>query len=243
MKLQLKITSVVACLITVLYPSSLFAKPTFSTKADLNGDGKVESISLSQSRKNDGNFTLKIGDSAVTGKLHDMVEDMRVVDIDKKDQFKEIAVYTSGPSDDFAYALFWYDGKHIHKVAQIGGSLTFQGNGIVINRNFVGFWVAVDKYVLNSKTRTLNLVPQEFYYVGENAKVIKSFPIYMEKKSSTVLAQLRPDSKLVILLTYPSARSNDIFDEWYLIKTESGLLGWARLGSFYELVSGLNWAD
>ncbi len=209
-------------------------------KTDLNGDGKVEEISISGITEI-GNFILKIDNVSIKGELGDEVDGFIIVDIDTKDQYKEIAVHTPGPSDDDEYLIYWYDGKSIKEMGKLMRWPKFPGNGIVLVDNWMGFWQKRDKYVLDNKTRTLYLVPQEFYYVGIEATVKESFPIYKTRTGSEVVANLKPGSKIFILVCDTSP--DDYDSHWYLIKSETGLVGWAALKSFTGKVEGLPWAD
>ena len=192
--------------------------PVTSAQADLNGDGKKEKISLQI--KEDGPFVLQIAKASVKGRLSYDVEGFQLVDIDKKDKYVEVAVYTPGPSDDDEYLIYWYDGKAIKEMGHLERWPTFTGNGVVYVDDWKGFWKSTDKYVLDQKTRTLKRVPQEFYYVGLETTVGASIPIYETRKSSAVVANLQPKSKALILL-YSQ-------DGYYLIKSVTGLVGWVK---------------
>jgi hypothetical protein len=84
-------------------------------------------------------------------------------------------------------------------------------------------------------------VPQEFFYVGVEAFVKKSFPVYQTRAGKKQVAYLKSISNILLLLCDPSPKK--FFDHWYLIKSYTGLIGWAKLGSFQEKVEGLMWAD
>lgn len=183
-------------------------------KVDLNGDGKVEDISISEITEW-GDFVLKVDKVSIKGKLSDEADGFVIVDIDTADKYKEIAVHTPGPSDDDEYLIYWYDGKSIKEMGRLSRWPEFLGNGIILVNDWMGFWAKRDKYVLNKKTRTLRLVPQELYYVGIEAKVKESFPIYKTRQSSEIVANLKPKSKILILVCAPSAQDHSSFQ--YLI--------------------------
>lgn len=222
-----------------------------SAKVDLNGDGKTEEISISGVTES-GDFVLSVGRVSIKGTLTAGEADgFTIVDIDTTDEYKEIAVHTPGPSDDDEYLIYWYDGKLIKEVGRLSRWPKFFGDGIVHVGDWMGFWSKREKYVLDKKTRILQLVPQELYYVGIEAKVRGSFPIYKTRGDSTIVANLKPPSKVLILLCDPSPTSkgetddyfDDYFCDWYLIKSETGIVGWARLKTFYRRLEGLVWAD
>ncbi len=239
-----------AFVIGLFFIISLGSTLDFLTEAqvDLNGDGKSEKISISEITEL-GGFVLKVDKISVRGKTSaedEKVDGFIIVDIDTTDRYKEIAVHTPGPSDDDEYLIFWYDGKLIREMGRLSRWPDFPGNGIVLVKDWMGFWSKTDKYLLNKKTRTLQLVPQELYYVGIEARIKETFPIYKSREGSDIVANLKPGSKIFILVCDPSPQGLINFARWwYLIKSETGLVGWTRLGSdtIRGKVEGLPWAD
>lgn len=214
------------------------------TQEDLNNDGKLDKISISMV-KGTSKFTLTVNQTKVTGFLGNSPDDadfepdgFYIVDIDNSDNYKEIAVHSSGPSDDHVYLIYYYDGKSLQKMGKLYGVPAFSGNGIVLVENWGGFWLKKDKYVVEKDTRKLKKVPQEFYYVGVVGKVKESFPIYFSRQSNAVVANLQPGSEATILLSDGKEGPK----EWYLIKSVTGLIGWARMDALKHL-DGLPWAD
>jgi len=227
----------------LLIPLKSFSAYKFvkSAEVDLNGDNKTEKILLTDTTEL-GDFKLKIGEYSVTGKLEEGEPDgFIVVDIDKNDKSKEIAVHTPGPSDDDEYIIYGYSGHSIDTMGNLARWPTFFGNGIIHVKSWMGFWSKTEKYVLHKGTRSLKRVSQEFYSVGIEVIVKDSFPIYKTRKGKQLVAYLKPISNINILVCDPS--SEDYSSHWYLIKSSPGLIGWAKLGSFSRKVEGLMWAD
>ncbi len=209
---------------------------------DLNGDGLKEKISLHKVGDS-GRFTLKIGRHQISGKLGDEVYGFAILDIKKADKYLEVAVYTPHNSGDGGeYMIFWYNGRKIAKVGDLSIWPTFKGNGIVYVKDWMGFWSRTTKYVLNRNSRTLRLVPQAFYYVGINVKVGKSFPLYKKTRirRSEIVANLRANSEITILVCDCPVQNKGYNSEWYLIKSVTGLVGWTNS---MENVIGLPYAD
>lgn len=209
-------------------------------KVDLDGNNCSESISISD-LTDDGGFVLKVNDVSVKGKLSDKVDGFVIVDIDKNDKYKEIAVHTPGPSDDDEYQIYWYDGKSLKNMGKLSRWPKFLGDGTVLVGDWMGFWVKSEKYILNQRKRTLQLLPQEFYFVNVKAKVKDKFPIYKTKNGREVVEEVKPNDNILILLCDLSSKSYR--DQNYLIKTQTNLCGWAKLESFQDKVEGLPWAD
>ena len=87
--------------------------------------------------------------------------------------------------------------------------------------------------------RTLRRVTQELYHVGAEATVRESFPIYHSRNHSGIVARVQPGSKVLLLACDPSPECktpkgevDDYYCDWYLIRSVTGLTGWARLRSF-----------
>jgi len=221
-----------------------------SAKVDLNGDGTAEEISVSAIPDSYGGFVLNVDKFSIKGKLWDNIDGFAIVDVDTSDEYKEIAVHTPGPSDDDGYFIYWYDGKSIKEMGRLWRWPKFFGNGIVLVEDWIGtFWSKIDKYVLNKETRTLRLIPQELYYVGIETSVIEGFPIYRAKGDSTIITNLKPQSKVMVVLYDPPSQhckekphNDECFSDWYVIKSEEGIIGWARFASFRNKLY-LPWAD
>ena len=218
-----------------------------STKVDLNGDGKKENISIKNINPlsylpSEDNFVLIVDDELITGNLAEGSPDgFVIVDIYKGDKYKEIVVHAPGESDDDEFLLYSYDGESLKNMGKPYDWPTFYGNGIVLNDKNVDFWSMREKYVLEKKTRTLKLVPQEFYYVGIKGKTTKSFPLYRTKKRKHIVANLKPHSEILILLCKPSL---EIKDYAYLIKSTTGLVGWTTHKALWDNhVEGLPYGD
>jgi hypothetical protein len=202
-----------------------------SAKVDLNGDGIKEIIAVSQVKSSNPQdiekFILKINNTSVEDAFEfgESFDGFAIVDIDKGDKYKEVAVHSPGPSDDDQYLIFWYDGSSIKKVGSVARWPRFAGNGIVYVNGWVSFWQNTDKYIL-TKQRTLQLVPQPLHYVGMKCKVKTGFPIYASQNSKSIIANLRTGSQIFVVLADISGMENG--NTRYMIRSESNLLGWAK---------------
>lgn len=250
--------STIFLLLMFNFHNQLFASDAFcpsskyvtSAEVDLNGDEKIDKVTISlpdipeeEWSLETGDFELKVNDASIKGKLGYTVDGFVIVDIDKNDKFKEIAVHTGGESSDDEYLIYWYDGKSLRKMNWIARWPVFPGNGIVYVDNWMGFWSKRERYVLDRKKRVLKLVPQELYYIGQKVKVKKSFPLMQKRKGEKVLARLRLQSEILIIACAHIYSGAKYSENWYLIKSSTGLLGWARLKSFRYKVEGLPLAD
>jgi len=182
-----------------------------------------------------------INDKFIQDKLDYSIDGFQIIDIDVNDKYLEVAVHTSGPSNDDEYLIYWYDGLNIIRIAYLERWPTFIGNGIVYVDDWEGFWTKRDKYVLNKAGRTLDYVPQFAYYIGIMIRVENSFSIYrdIDLKDQVALLSKYSDIELLLCKTI-----NGEWDDYlYLIKSESGLLGWAKADVIFKNSTGIHWAD
>lgn len=208
-------------------------------EVDLNGDGKSEKITFDLNPKTH-KFVITLAGSSQSGEYEDPPKGFAIVDIDQNDKYKEIVVMCPGSSDANVHYIFAYDGNNLNKIGQFTRFVEFPGHGMVRVEDHGGFWAVRDKYVLDKSNHTLKKVPQEFYYVGVPATVKKSFPLYATRDGKTVVANVRPGSQVLILLCAPFQEEKG--PEWYLLKSETGLIGWAKEKIFQEHLDGIPWA-
>ena len=218
-------------------------KYELSEEADLNGDNILEFIKLSTNDNMD--TRLSIGDSTIET-IADEVLYLHIIDIDKGDNYKEVDVHTPGPSDDDIHDIYWFDGQNINRVGSLIRWPDFPGNGVVYVDDWMGFWARTDKYVLNPQTHVLECILQELYYVNYEIFVKESFPIVKSPTDKTVIANLKPGSRAKILACdFPTERKDVFYDyeeRWYLIKSESGICGWAQEKTI-RFKASLHYAD
>lgn len=165
------------------------------------------------------------------------------------DRPTEVLAATAMADGDFQTCfLYAYVDGRLKKLGAVHGQgdITFPGNGSLVARGWMGFWMKTEKYVFG-KNLELSKVAQEFYSVDVEGTVLKSFPVYQTRKGDAVLANTREGSKFKILLWDPASRKpdpeNDNMDnDWYLIRTETGFTGWVRGASLQYEQAELPWA-
>ena len=206
--------------------------------ADLNGDGKADTIKLTpQHVRGTGDFTLTVNGVSIKEDVgYGGAAGFRIVDIDENDKYREVAVHTDGPSDDPADMCFWYDGKKLRRTGPVmRGVPEFLGHGIVLARDWCSWGYTTEKYVLTAK-HELKRVPQEFYWLGVEGTAQKSFPIYSARDGDRVQANVRRGSKVLLVLRAGQYDGKTGKPQWplktehgqWLLKTEHGQLGWVR---------------
>jgi len=213
----------------------------FSTVIDLNSDNKTEIVKV-ENTKNPFEFRLLIGKEEVLGKFNDGdLDGFKVIDINTHDDYKEIAVHTAGSSSDDEYMIYWYNGQEIIFMDHLSRWPTFNGNGIVYVDGWTGFWTQRDKYVLDDTERKLRPIEQFAYYVDITVNVKIPFEIFKETDLINKVALLSKGSEIVLILCDRSNRN--YIDHRYLIKSKSGLLGWASFKTIEHNTEGIQTAD
>ncbi|MBZ4417598.1 VCBS repeat-containing protein [Myxococcus sp. RHSTA-1-4] len=208
--------------------------PVKSASVDLNGDGKPEALSLEWDEGKD-QFVLKAGNATLRGKTDgNEPAGFTVVDIDSGDKRKEVAVHTGETDQDKQEHLFAFDGKGLKALGSVPALTEARGNGIILSDSWQGFWNRRVKYVLDARAGKVTEVPQEMYAVGVEATVKVSFPLARSRTEKTPVATLAQGSRIQVLAAAPVGRGY-----LFLVKSSTGLLGWADEKSLVEKTEGL----
>jgi hypothetical protein len=230
-------------------------KATQSQNVDLDGDGVLETISMEYTESwDDFGFTLHINDLSVGQELGPMLNGFELVDIDTRDNYREIVITTPGESDDYESLVYAFYDSRIIEVAHIYGLVEFDGSGDMYADSWMGFWTRTDKFRLNPDTHRLDQVPQDLYpvrdfwndseNVGLECVVIEAFPIFSFRYSADMLEYVDVGSDIEIIgWSRDPSHGTDWSYDWFLILTETGLFGWVQHQDFVYKVDGIHWAD
>jgi hypothetical protein len=226
--------------------------------ADLNGDGVEETITL-EYMPDVGDYILTDGIANVEGHLEPYLLGMELVDIDTSDNQMESSVDTAGPSDDYESVYYTLINDRVQYIGHVYGYAHEQGNGDIYADAWMGFWSRTDIYRLDPSNITIEPVEQDMQtvkgygdgeQVGVECTVTEPFPIYSYRDSDVVLANLEDGSGVTIIAchlsdpVFPTEDTyHDIHADWYMLRSEAGITGWAQLASFWDKVDGLMWAD
>lgn len=217
-----------------------------SLVADLNGDGKKETISADFA----GDVCIiKMNDKSLRVDGSSFLPKIYLVDINKKDKIKEIAISEEGPSGDYKTYFFAFDGN-IKEMGEIQGyyegqkhkknrAIRINGDNIVhgISRGtYFQTWFFYDVYDL-TEIHTLAQRPQELYKaVWTNELTAKTEIKCFGNDKRTVRAVLHKGEKVVFIGSDEKT--------YCLIKLNNGKYYWIK-GDIYgtELFDGANNAD
>jgi hypothetical protein len=236
----------------------IFALNIFSStgdttlKIDLNFDGKEETVKLFH-KDEAQEFTFRINNAEIKGKFdYAFGSDIRVIDINRNDNLREVIVLGYGPSDQNDMYFYQYvEGKIIevgHLPSNFG--VDTDGSGRLTEYGWMGFWTIKLKYDFDSKKKTLTKIDEEFYEVNQECEVKNPFKLLSKREDgSPVAVELKKGTKLTVVKAdispkckYADGSDDDFSCDWYLFKTADGKQGWVRLKDFQENVDGLIWA-
>ncbi len=251
--ISISLTFILLFVCTNVFSSALNVSGKDTTfKASLETGKSAETISCSF---NDSTlaFTLKIGNASVSGVFTDAFDiELRVLEIDKDDNYKQLVVMGLGPDDD--NNCFFYEFAEGKIIAcghiEYTTGLKADGDKILKSDSWMGFWTLTKDYYFDANSRTLVNKPKDYYTLDVNAKVTKQIKL-LENRSdnSSVSGTLKPGAKIRLIKAdiSPTCKDSDGNDEsylchWYYIKAGDGTEGWCRLRNIQENVEGLPWA-
>lgn len=206
--------------------SEISSDPVFE---DLNGDGKNERIEINI-LDNDGdysNFILKIGKAMINGRHSYNVQGFKVVDIDKGDLQKEVAVYTPNANGPDEYIIFKYDGNSIKQIGATHSTTTFNGDGTVDVEIYMAFYDKKDSFRYDRDKDELVWIEKKEYDLLVEAKVTEDFVISGATLKSGQNVKI---TKAVIRdnCDKTGPYSWELCDEFYIV-SDDGVEGWVTL--------------
>ncbi|QQR44602.1 hypothetical protein JKA73_00130 [Myxococcus xanthus] len=241
MKTNASVLAVMTCsLLTAPLAIADDTAPVKSASVDLNGDGTPEAVSI-QFDEPKNEFILKAGSATIRGPGDDNEPaGVFIVDLDSRDKRKELVVRTGQTDYDQRSYIYGFDGKALKLLGTVPALTEAKGNGIILSDSWQGFWNRRDKYAVDAKTGKVSEVPQDLYAVGVEATVKQSFPLARSRTDKSAVATLAQGSKIQVLAAAPSGRKGE--DYLYLVKSSTGLLGWATAKDLTGKTDGLPFA-
>ena len=204
---------------------------------DLNGDGISDVINLVVHNE-DGdfsNFVLMINEQDIKGKHSYNVDKFIVIDLDKSDKQKEVAVHTPNPNGPDEYIIYKYDGTQITEIGRTHSTTTFNGDGTLDVVTYMPFWDRLDVYVYDRQTDEITWQPKEYYTLDIDCKVLEEMPVFLTINSRGFSEKLKKGQTIKIIKAIHKPDCNEtgayawgMCDEFQYV-TESGSEGWATM--------------
>jgi actin-related protein len=235
----------------LIYPKNTHPKTFKKEKValiDLDGDGIKDSITFNTEYRN---YQLTINDITINGRGDSIIDSFAVVDIDNRDNIKEIVISDLGPSDDDQSTFFYYTGTEIKQIGKTYSlfyrGITFDGWGGLIIRtrgDFLQTWFFDIPYRLSSD-HLLEKIPDQIYKTGCSLFLKQPLKVYNDRDEKSNFVILEPTTTIMITGT-----DNE---KWCSVKTLDGIKGWFFVEKYYfingtgveayNIFDGLSYAD
>lgn len=214
--------------------------------ADLDSDGKHETVSLSTSGT--GYFQrywLKVGTKVFSDEFFGMdgVPKVKIIRIDTSEKLNQILVSTSGPVG-CSYVILGFNQSKVSRLLEHANDCEeprIRGNGVE-TFNWEGFWYRRDHYILDSSGTKLIAVNQTVYPVrllsnktsATAAFGIASQPIKLQPADCKVTTISQGERVSVHRYDRPNKR--------YFLQGKGNKCGWIPETDLSPMVDGLPWA-
>ena len=212
---------------------------------DLDGDGVTEVIEFFMEAKHSSSasfiddFTIVVNGDSTSHFSEVPTGEIICVDIDSLDNFMELAVSESGPSDDPAVFFFRYIGGELVELGKLPGRLNATRAGMVVDGSgevqahcrghLLHTWFYACKFRLNAGNG-FDLVREDFYPMGANLELREQLSLVSAPGGLNLSAVLPPGAKLTIV------GSDDV--RWCLVESEGSSQGWFELVDSGTLADG-----
>ncbi|MFA7244899.1 MAG: SH3 domain-containing protein [Candidatus Magasanikbacteria bacterium] len=241
------------------YNNYLESKPLESNQyrekaEDLNGDGKKENISIEFKQINYSYVAiLHIDDMGTTTPGNVPAGYFGIVDIDKSDKLKEIAVTDEGPSSDYATTFYQYDGKNLKSLGTIQGiyeNMLFDGKGKLTTQtrgSILDTWFFADDYSLSTNNILVN-IPKDFYARDTEVTLLQALALKRSPQDdSTIITTLQKDEIVKIIACdnkkWCQIEKKDGLKGWFAVKDYATMVDFAEVVYATEVFEGLSNAD
>lgn len=209
-----------------------------SSKAamDINSDSRKENITITfNSNYTPTRYEINVNNASLEGSGATIIPMLYIVDINKSDKYKQIAVVDAGPSDDFTTTFYYFDGKEIKNIGTISGDIRgmyLEGNGIIHTKTrgkILQTWFYTDEYKLTNNHTLVNL-PKKLYKMKTNITLLTNFYALKDKNEKSIKVAFHKGDKAVIL------ESDN--EKWCKIIDSNGNTGWFSVSRFNIINEG-----
>ncbi len=100
---------------------------------DLNGDGEADEINAVLKADNEASSLIEVNGMKVTLELYNPTGLIKIIDLDSRDNYTEVAVFDDGPSGDPTITFLRYDGRKLYTIGSIDRYALMDGEGKFIS--------------------------------------------------------------------------------------------------------------
>lgn len=207
------------------------ANETDSKKSDLDGDGIAETITLKIDEKK-SYFELTVNNMIISGKGDNLNEKLEIVDFDKSDPAKEIAISQAGSVSEAHVYYYKYTNDGIIFIGKVIGtpdSVTYNGNGsisAIARGDLTDGWYYVSAFSIKDNSLIPEQPISEIFIMKSKAVVLQPITVDIEGSSSNMtlikgeeLTLVQSDNKSEVLAdTLTGLQFRVFFDETGMIK-------------------------
>lgn len=214
--------------------------------ADLDSDGKHETVSLSTSGT--GYFQrywLKVGTKVFSDEFFGMdgVPKVKIIRIDTSEKLNQILVSTSGPVG-CSYVILGFNQSKVSRLLEHANDCEeprIRGNGVE-TFSWEGFWYRRDHYTIDSSGTKLTPINQGVYPITllrDKASVTEAIGVVKQS-----IALQPADCKVTKISTGERVVVNryDRPNKRYFLRRKSNNCGWIPEADLPHMVDGLPWA-
>ena len=222
---------------------------TVTARADLDGNGREESIRL-ELYSGHNLFLLTIEGQSLMGLGENVDPVIHLIDLNTEDTFLEVAIAESGPSDDYFTTFFRWTPEGFYNMGRVGGrpgaGITIRGDGTLTAQTrgqLLHTWF-YDKVYRISQSGYLEGVPTGFYLMDTPVTALVDLTLTAAPSNGEPI-EIKAGESLVI------ESSDDI--KFLKIRTADGRTGYLELEGFdrikgtgytgHDAFEGLNYAD
>jgi hypothetical protein len=227
--------------VIVLLSALAVAAPAKLPKLDLDGDGKPELIRME-------NDSVILGQGLEAGYCDMGGCEISAFDIDVAKPGKDLQICVSGPRDDVSCSLYTYAAGQFTAVDVPDpygppSAWTSRGNGVLLGYYDDRWFRRVEKF--DWKDGKLHRVAQPFYAVADakgapwtvtidGGEGVETLRLLESPETGGVVAVPAEKSQITVLLEsapHFAVAEWDWEKRWFLVRTATGLVGWAKLTS------------
>jgi hypothetical protein len=201
------------------------ARSVLKEKIDLNGDGRADKLEVLASEGQGGLQAVKVVVNGVSLADIQMYKELAVsiVDVNTADKNQQILVDGTSESGKKWFTFFIWDGKKVISAMKVdtgspNGAYKLIDSGQVIIEKPRGFWT--ERAIWKLAGFKFDEISQPFFAVGKAAFVESPIVLVYEPNTTGPVTEVGGGTSVDIILCTRGDKP------WYLLKTDTGLLGW-----------------